>query len=44
MFAPAPLSKDISFLAAAFVASGIVHLVRPQTLEPPMPMLVPGAP
>jgi uncharacterized membrane protein len=42
MSAPAPLSKDISFLAAAFVTSGIVHLARPQTFEPLMPDLVPA--
>lgn len=42
MLVPAPLSKDISFLAAAFVASGIVHLVRPQTFEPLMPKAVPA--
>jgi uncharacterized membrane protein len=42
MTTPAPLSKDVSFLAVGFVASGIVHLVRPQTFEPLMPALVPA--
>ncbi len=42
MTAAAPLSRDIKVLATAFVASGIVHLVRPETFEPIMPKMVPA--
>lgn len=42
MTAPAPLTRDIKFLAGAFVTSGIVHLARPQTFEPLMPKVVPA--
>ena len=33
--------KDVVALAAVFAASGVVHLLRPQTYEPIMPRLVP---
>jgi uncharacterized membrane protein len=42
MTAPAPLTRDIKFLSAIFVTSGIVHLVRPETYEPIMPKVVPA--
>ena len=42
MTAPAPLTRDIKFLSAVFVTSGIVHLVRPETYEPIMPKVVPA--
>ncbi|MET0837549.1 MAG: DoxX family protein [Marmoricola sp.] len=38
----APLTKDVKFLAGSFLASGAVHLVRPETFEPIMPDLVPA--
>jgi uncharacterized membrane protein len=38
----APLSRDLKVLAGAFVVSGVVHLVRPETFEPLMPKLVPA--
>ena len=42
MTAPAPLTRDIKVLAAIFVTSGVVHLVRPETYEPIMPKVVPA--
>lgn len=36
-----PLSRSAQFLAVGFVASGTVHLLRPQTYEPIMPSWVP---
>ncbi|MCW2846758.1 MAG: rane protein [Marmoricola sp.] len=42
MTAVAPLSRDLKVLAGAFVASGVVHLVRPETFEPTMPKVVPA--
>ena len=33
--------KDVVTLAAVFAASGVVHLLRPETYEPIMPRLVP---
>src|ERR1700712_4519325 len=42
MSAVAPLTRDLRFLAGAFVTSGVVHLVRPQTFEPLMPEFVPA--
>ncbi len=42
MTTPAPLTRDIKVLAAIFVTSGIVHLVRPETYEPIMPKVVPA--
>jgi uncharacterized membrane protein len=42
MSAAAPLTKDVKVLAAIFVASGVVHLVRPETFEPIMPRFVPA--
>jgi uncharacterized membrane protein len=38
----APLSRDLKVLASAFVVSGVVHLVRPETFEPIMPKMVPA--
>jgi uncharacterized membrane protein len=37
-----PLPTDAKVVVAAFTASGIVHLVRPQTFEPLMPRWVPA--
>ena len=42
MTTPAPLTRDIKVLAAVFVTSGIVHLIRPQSYEPIMPKIVPA--
>ena len=42
MSAPAALTKDVKALAALFVVSGVVHLVRPETFEPLMPGFVPA--
>jgi len=42
MTAVAPLRRDAKIVLGAFVASGIVHLVRPQTFEPLMPSWVPA--
>jgi uncharacterized membrane protein len=42
MTAPVPLTRDIKVLAGMFLASGVVHLVRPETFEPIMPQLVPA--
>ncbi len=42
MTTPAPLTRDIKVLAGVFVASGIVHLARPETYEPIMPKVVPA--
>ena len=42
MTTPAPLTRDIKVLAAIFVTSGIVHLVRPESYEPIMPKVVPA--
>ncbi len=36
------LTKDVALLAGAFTASGLLHLVRPQTFEPLMPSWVPA--
>ncbi len=38
----APLTKDAKFLVGSFLASGVVHLIRPETFEPIMPDLVPA--
>lgn len=38
----APLPLAAKLLAGAFVTSGVVHLVRPQTFEPLMPAWVPA--
>src|SRR6188508_1516509 len=38
----AHLNKDAKVLAAIFVTSGVVHLVRPETYEPIMPQFVPA--
>ena len=38
----APLNKDAKVLAAIFVTSGVVHLVRPETYEPIMPQFIPA--
>lgn len=37
----APLRRDAKFLATGFLASGTVHLVRPEVWEPLMPGWVP---
>jgi uncharacterized membrane protein len=42
MTTPAPLTRDLKVLAGAFVTSGVVHLVRPETFEPIMPKVVPA--
>ena len=36
-----PLARSTQVLAAGFVASGVVHLVKPQVYEPIMPAWVP---
>ncbi|MCW2709826.1 MAG: rane protein, partial [Marmoricola sp.] len=36
------LTREAQLLTAVFAASGIVHLVRPQTFEPIMPRFVPA--
>jgi uncharacterized membrane protein len=38
----ARLNKDAKVLAAIFVTSGVVHLVRPETYEPIMPKFIPA--
>lgn len=38
----APLRRDAKFLAAGFLASGTVHLVKPDIWEPLMPDWVPA--
>ena len=38
----AHLNKDAKVLAAIFVTSGVVHLVRPETYEPIMPQFIPA--
>ncbi|HET6152276.1 MAG TPA: hypothetical protein VFE15_04925 [Marmoricola sp.] len=38
----APLRRDAKFLIAGFLASGTVHLVRPDVWEPLMPEWVPA--
>lgn len=38
----APLSTGSKFVAGAFVASGIVHLVKPEVFLPLMPSWVPA--
>jgi uncharacterized membrane protein len=40
--AAAHLNKDAKVLAAIFVTSGVVHLVRPETFAPVMPQFVPA--
>jgi uncharacterized membrane protein len=42
MTTPAPLTRDLKVLAGAFVTSGLVHLVRPETFEAIMPKVVPA--
>ncbi len=37
----APLRTDAKVVVGAFLASGVAHLVRPQTFEPLMPSWVP---
>jgi len=37
-----PLRRDAKFLAAGFVASGAVHLIKPEVWEPLMPTWVPA--
>jgi uncharacterized membrane protein len=40
---PSPsLPLDVKVVVGAFLASGTVHLVRPQTFEPLMPAIVPA--
>jgi uncharacterized membrane protein len=41
MIAPAP-PIDLKIVIAAFLTSGTVHLVRPETFEPLMPEAVPA--
>lgn len=36
------LSRDIKVLAGVFVASGTVHLVKPEVYEPLMPVWIPA--
>jgi uncharacterized membrane protein len=38
----APLRRDAKFLIAGFLASGTVHLVKPEVFEPLMPDWVPA--
>ncbi len=38
----APLRTDAKVVVGAFLASGLVHLVRPQTFEPLMPRRLPA--
>jgi uncharacterized membrane protein len=42
MTAANPLTRDVKVLVGIFVASGTVHLVRPETFEPIMPDIVPA--
>lgn len=42
MTSVAPLRLDAKIVMGAFLTSGIVHLVRPQTFEPLMPSWVPA--
>lgn len=42
MTSVAPLRLDAKIVMGAFLTSGIVHLVRPQTFEPLMPHWVPA--
>lgn len=42
MTAVAPLRMDAKIVMGAFLASGVVHLVRPQTFAPLMPSWVPA--
>jgi uncharacterized membrane protein len=37
-----PLRNDAKVVVAAFMVSGVVHLVRPRTFEPLMPRWVPA--
>ena len=37
----APLRRDAKFVVAGFLASGTVHLVKPEVFEPLMPEWVP---
>lgn len=39
---PAPLTKDVLGLAAAFLTSGTAHLLRPQLFDPLIPPELPG--
>jgi uncharacterized membrane protein len=38
----APLRMDAKIVMGAFLTSGMIHLVRPQTFEPLMPSWVPA--
>ena len=38
----APLSTDAKVVVGAFLASGVVHLVKPEVYEPLMPSWVPA--
>ena len=38
---PVPLSTDAKVVVGAFLASGVVHLVKPEVYEPLMPSWVP---
>jgi len=38
----APLSRDAKIVVGAFLASGTVHLVKPEVYEPLMPSWVPA--
>ena len=39
---PAPLRRDAKVVVGAFLVSGAVHLVRPETYEPLMPSWIPA--
>ena len=39
---PAPLRHDAKVVVGAFLVSGAVHLVRPETYEPLMPSWIPA--
>lgn len=41
---PAPLRRDAKIVVGAFLASGTVHLVKPEVFEPLMPSWVPMHP
>ena len=38
---PAPLTKDITALAALFATSGVTHFIKPQHFEGIVPKLLP---
>ena len=39
---PPALTREMTGLAAMFLTSGVVHLVRPAVMEPMVPRSLPG--